>query len=201
MCFHSQQSKDAQTLEHRFSAEFVNPGIYQPGIFNGFNFPKTPVITHLEPSKIQMFNWGFLPGWTNDLTFRKNTLNAKIETLQEKPSFRNYVNNRCLILIDGFFEWQWLDPQGKQKQKYLITLPDDEPFTVAGIWNTWTSKQTGEIIETYALLTTEANEQMSEIHNSKKRMPMILSREEENIWLNLQPVHPKRQLELKTVKV
>jgi putative SOS response-associated peptidase YedK len=201
MCFHSQQSKDAQALEHRFNAEFKNPEHYQPGIYNGFSFPKTPVITHLESSKIQMFNWGLLPGWTNDISFRKNTLNAKIETITEKPSFKNYVNNRCLILMDGFFEWQWLDPQGKQKQKYLITLPGNEAFAVAGIWNIWTNKQTGEIIHNYALLTTEANEQMSVIHNSKKRMPMVLTPDEEKLWLDLKPVNPKRQIELKTIKL
>ena len=202
MCFHSKQSKDAQTLETRFKAKFEKSVTFVPSEhYNGFEFPKTPIITHLAPDKIQLFNWGFLPNWTGDVAFRKNTLNAKIETIHEKPSFRDAVQKRCLVLVDGFYEWQWLDEKGKKKQKYLITLPDDEPFAFAGLWNIWTDKQSGEIISNYTILTTEANAQMSEIHNSKKRMPMILAPQEEAIWLNNMPINVQRNVILKTVAV
>ena len=125
-----------------------------------------------------------IPHWAKDDSIRKNTLNARSETIHEKPSFRQVVNNRCLVLSDGFFEWQWLDEKGKKKQKYEITLPSNELFAFAGLWSEWVDKTTGELINSYAILTTEANETMSRIHNSKKRMPMILSRDNERGWIN-----------------
>lgn len=104
--------------------------------------------------------------------------------LHEKPSFRNVVNNRCLIVADGFYEWQWLDEKGKQKQKFQLTLPDNELLAFAGIWSEWLDKSTGELINTYSILTTEANELMSKIHNTKKRMPVIVSVDNEQNCLN-----------------
>lgn len=184
MCFHSKQSKSAQEVQNRFKAKFENEALFTPKIYNGFQFPKTPVITNKQPDKIQLFNWGLIPFWAKDDSIKKNTLNARIETIHEKPSFRNSVNNRCLILADGFFEWQWLDDKGKKKQKYELTLPDNELFAFAGLYNEWIDKSSGEIINTYTILTTEANELMSKIHNTKKRMPVIVSADYEQTWLN-----------------
>ena len=184
MCFHSKQTKSAQELEHRFDAKFEKAENYVPSIYNGFTFPQTPVITNKDKNKIQLFNWGLIPHWAKDDSIRKNTLNARSETIHEKPSFRQVVNNRCLVLSDGFFEWQWLDEKGKKKQNYEITLPSNELFAFAGLWSEWVDKTTGELINSYAILTTEANETMSRIHNSKKRMPMILSRDNERGWIN-----------------
>jgi putative SOS response-associated peptidase YedK len=202
MCFFFKQSTDALTLENRFKAKFENPSRFSSSAnYNGFLFPKTPVITNVERQKIQWYHWGLLPHWATDISFRKNTLNAKIETISSKPSFKNSIHNRCLVLADGFFEWKWLDRQGKEKQKYLITLPENEPFAFAGLWNTWINKQTGDIIETYTILTTEANEQMSIIHNSKKRMPMILTQNEEASWLENKPIAFQRNFELKAYPI
>jgi len=183
MCFHSQQSKTAQELKQRFGVTFKDENQFSPALYNGFQYPKTPVITNIESDTIQLFNWGLLPHWAKDTTIRKSTLNARIETLTEKPSFRDAINKRCLILVDGFFEWQWLDPKGKNKQKYQITLTNNEAFAFAGLWNEWTDKTTGELIKSYTIITTEANELMSQIHNSQKRMPFILSKENEFEWL------------------
>lgn len=186
MCFHSKQSKSAQELENRFKAEFEHSDAYSPAIYNGFGFPKTPVITNSEPKLIKMFHWGLLPKWakTEKDDIRSQTLNARMETITEKPAFRNSINNRCLILLDGFYEWQWLDEKGKNKQKYLIALPDEAPFAMAGLFNEWTDKSTGHTLQTYTIITQEANELMAEIHNTKKRMPLILTPEFEMEWLN-----------------
>jgi len=184
MCFHSKQSKSAQELKQRFKANFKDEHLYQPSIYNGFQYPKTPIITNKQPNEIQLFNWGLIPFWAKDDSIKKNTLNARIETINEKPSFRNSVNNRCLVLADGFYEWQWLDEKGKQKQKYELTLPDNELFAFAGLYSEWVDKSTGEIINSYTILTTEANELMSKIHNTKKRMPVILSADNEKNWLH-----------------
>lgn len=184
MCFHSKQTKSAQELKNRFNATFEKEDYFLPDEdVNGFTFPATPIITNTEPNKIQLFSWGLLPSWATDMTFRKNTLNAKIETIKEKPSFRQSVNNSCLIPVDGFYEWQWLDDKGKKKQKYLLALPNNELFCFAGIWNNWVDKSTGEIISTYTILTTEANELMAKIHNSKKRMPVLINKANEENWL------------------
>lgn len=184
MCFHSKLSKSAQELQNRFKAKIENEALFTPTIYNGFQFPTTPVITNKQPDKIQFYSWGLIPFWAKDDSIKKNTLNARIETIHEKPSFRNSVNNRCLILADGFYEWQWLDDKGKQKQKYELTLPDNELFAFAGLYSEWTDKSTGEIINTYTILTTEANELMCKIHNTKKRMPVIVSADNEQTWLN-----------------
>ena len=184
MCYHSKQTAEAQSLEKRFNAKFDNDEYTVQPRFNGFTFPKTPVITNENSNLIQLYSWGLMPSWSKDQKFRVNTLNARIETLEEKPSFKNYVKNRCLILADGFYEWKWLDEKGKTKQQYEITLHDNSPFAFAGIYSTWKDNRTGEMLNTYSIVTTEANELMTEIHNIKKRMPIILTPQTEKLWLS-----------------
>ena len=185
MCFYSRQTKKAVELINRYNARIVNELQFEmANEYNGFAFPKTPVITNQDNTLIDHLQWGLIPFWAKDNMIRQYTLNARIETLSEKPSFRDSVKNRCLVIADGFYEWQWLDEKGKNKQKYLITLPSEELFSFAGLWSNWVNKETGEIVKSYTIVTTKANELMSEIHNSKKRMPVILSRENENEWIS-----------------
>lgn len=201
MCFHSKQSQDAQKVEKRFNAKIQDKALFQiQNSINGFTFPKTPIITHNKPDIIQHFQWGLIPFWAKDDTIKKYTLNAKIETLASKPAFRNSVNNRCLIITDGFFEWKWLDPKGKQKQKYLIGLGNNELFAFGGIWSEWVDKETGEIVYSYSIVTTEANELMSKIHNSKKRMPIVLTAENEKEWLAGKTIHNMNDVDLKAIE-
>ena len=184
MCYHSLQRKEAKQLEHRYKAKIKEPALFMvQESYNGFTFPRTPVIANTDSGIIEHFQWGLIPSWANDNTIRAYTLNAKIETINEKPAFKASVNNRCLIIADGFFEWQWLDPKGRKKQKYLITMQKDELFSFGGIWSEWVNKITGEIIRSYSIVTTEANEMMAVIHNTKKRMPVILEPGEEKEWL------------------
>lgn len=184
MCFFMQISKDATELKHRFNASFEDEIHYKSSIYNAFQFPYTPIITAKESSKIQLFQWGLIPPWAKNDEIQKNTLNARLETIHEKPSFKYVLENRCLIPADAFFEWQWLDPKGKEKQKYQINLPDESLFSFAGLYNQWVDPNSGEIKNTYTILTTEANELMSIIHNSKKRMPVILNPNDEIKWLS-----------------
>lgn len=88
------------------------------------------------------------------------------------------------MLADGFYEWQWLDEKGKQKQKYELVLPGEEAFAFAGLYSDWANPATGETLHTFTILTTAANELLSKIHNSKKRMPVVLSAEGEAAWLD-----------------
>ncbi|MDA3880276.1 MAG: SOS response-associated peptidase [Prolixibacteraceae bacterium] len=189
MCFHSKQSKDATKVEKRFNAVVNDMLNYSPtDHYNGFEYPQTPVITDENPGLIEHFRWGLIPHWAKDEKIRQYTLNAKIETLHKKPSFRNSVSKRCLVIADGFYEWRWLDSKGRRKQKYLVTLPGDELYAYAGIWSEWVSTVTGEIVRTYSIVTTEATGIMREIHNSKKRMPVILTPKNEQFWLQNAPL-------------
>jgi putative SOS response-associated peptidase YedK len=184
MCFHSKQTATSVQLKKRFNAKFEQELSYQPNAnINGFTHPFTPVITNQSPEEIQLFQWGLLPTWAKDTTIQNNTLNAKIETISEKPSFRESITKHCIIPLTGFYEWKWLNAGGTKKEKYLITTADNEIFSLAGLWNEWTNPSNGQKINTYTILTMEADELMAEIHNSKKRMPVILTKEGEYEWL------------------
>ncbi len=187
MCFYFRASKKVlemlnekyKNLEDELRNEFASADHN----YNGFQHPSTPVITGAEPERVQLMNWGLIPHWAKDRSIQNNTLNAKIETLAEKPSFRNVLSNRCLVFADGFYEWQWLDPAGKQKQKYLITLQDEQPFAFAGLWSRWNDPASGLSLNTYTLITRPADELMSRIHNSTLRMPWILQPQDEQAYL------------------
>ena len=184
MCFFFKQSKDAREVEHRYNAKIENEALFcAQNYINGFTFPQTAVIAGSNPELIRSYDWGLIPSWAKDNLIRKYTLNARIETIAEKPSFRDSVNNRCLVIADGFYEWKWLDAKGKNKQKYLITLRDSGLFGLGGIWSEWKNNDTGKIINSYSIVTTDANDLMSKIHNSKKRMPVILTKQNEHDWL------------------
>ena len=151
------------------------------GVYNGFSHPSINVVTQESPKEIKHFMWGLIPSWAKDDDIKKYTLNARHETLKTKPSFKNA--KRCLIFADGFYEWKWLDKQGKKKQKYLIELPNSELFCFAGLYDQWVDKQTGEIINSCSIVTTKAKGVMREIHNSKMRMPMIIENNQMEYWL------------------
>ncbi|GGG18291.1 hypothetical protein GCM10011323_23090 [Pontibacter amylolyticus] len=108
----------------------------------------------------------------------KRSINARAETLTEKPSFRNLlISKRCLVPADGFYEWQ-VTPQGKVP--YRILLKNEELFSFAGLWDEWLDKSTDEVLHTYTIITTNANDIVKPIHG---RMPVILSPEAEELWL------------------
>lgn len=184
MCYRTKLNSQLSAIERSLDARFIEPDAYKPQQeINAFTFPRNPVIVDENRGEIQMYNWGLIPFWANDDKIRKMTLNAKIETIVEKPAFRNSVKNRCLIIADGYYEWQWKDAKGKEKQKYLITPTDQEIFAFAGIYSSWTNPETNQILNSYSILTTEANELMSEIHNNKKRMPVVLKKQNQQSWL------------------
>ena len=85
-------------------------------IYNGFTYPKCPVVSSENTKLIKHYQWGLIPFWAKDDSIKAYTLNAKIETIKEKPSFKGCIKNRCLVIVDGFYEWQWLDPKGKKNK-------------------------------------------------------------------------------------
>ncbi len=184
MCYNTKLIRKAAEIEIRFDAVFDDLNLYRSSDqINAFEFPKTPVITNLKQEIIEHFHWGLIPKWAKDENIRKYTVNARIETIGQKPSFKDNVNNRCLIIADGFYEWQWLDVKGRKKQKFEIGLPNNDLFVFAGLWSEWIDNLSGELKKTYTIITTEAKGIMEKIHNTKKRMPIILSKNNEKDWL------------------
>ncbi|GAB3219265.1 SOS response-associated peptidase [Algoriphagus aestuariicola] len=187
MCFYF--FSDDKWLADLSTDELYGPWVKQLDAFEGehynigFAHPRLDVLTNDFEKPIAKMEWGLLPHWSKDKSFQKNTLNARLETLEEKPSFRSYTGNRCLIPAESFVEWQWLDPKGKTKQKYRIREKGEPWFTFAGIYSNWTDPDTGEIIPTFSIVTREAEGIMREIHNTKLRMPMLVSRTERDLWL------------------
>lgn len=185
MCYHTKLNAKLSEIERAFDARFIEPEAFTPmEEINAFSFMKTPVVTDENQGEIEMFNWGLIPFWAKDDKIKKMTLNARIESLTEKPAFRNSVENRCLVIANGYYEWQWKDAKGKEKQKFFITPQDQELFAFAGIYSSWTNPETNELVNSYSIVTTEANELMSEIHNNKKRMPVVLKKEDRQTWLS-----------------
>jgi putative SOS response-associated peptidase YedK len=132
-----------------------------------------------EHPELVMLRWGLVPFWAKDPSIGNRMINARAETVAEKPSFRSaYRKKRCLILADGFYEWRKEDGQ---KTPYLISLADGSPFAFAGLWENWTSKESDESLQSTAIITTEANDFMSRIHH---RMPVVLQPESAKRWLD-----------------
>jgi putative SOS response-associated peptidase YedK len=138
-----------------------------------------PVITSKQPEAIQYYNWGLLPFWAKDEKSIKRSINARAETITEKPSFHNLLKSkRCLIPADGFFEWQ-VTPKGKVPHR--IMLENEHIFSFAGLYDDWLDQLTGELLHTFTIITTDANDTVKPIHT---RMPVILSPEAEELWLD-----------------
>lgn len=150
----------------------------QMNLVNGFTFPEMPVITNIG---MELKKWGLIPFWSKDDKIRQYTLNARAETIFEKPSFKNRImSQRCLVPANGYFEWK---QERTRKQPYFIHMKNQESFSFAGLWDVWTNKATGEIISTYSIITTEANPFLATIHNTKKRMPVMLASDMEFSWI------------------
>lgn len=184
MCYrYSVPGPDAvkKTFQVKLKSSFER--MYHTGAFDN---PKLPVITNENPEQIDLFHWGLIPFWVKDQNtanqIRERTVNARCETIFEKPSFRHLAGKKhCLVIADGFFEWRWYN--GKN-YPYYINLKNHEPFAMAGLWDCWENKITGEQIYTYTIITTDANPLMAMIHNKKKRMPVILNKDEYQQWIN-----------------
>ena len=186
MCYTIKIDLTREQIEKRFRATLQQPELFKPGEkVNAFTLPSVPVICNGSPDQILLYTWGLIPFWVKDAetadALRRRTFNAKSETLTERPSFRSsFKKKHCLVITNGFYEWQTL---GKEKIPYFICLKDQQAFSLAGLYDDWINPATGEIINTFTVITTRANPRMEEIHNLKKRMPVILSPHDEKKWL------------------
>jgi len=128
--------------------------------------------------EIVMLRWGLVPFWAKDPAIGNRMINARAETVAEKPSYRAaYRHRRCIVLADGFYEWQ---RQGDRKVPHFISLASGEPFALAGLWELWKDKETGDSLQTTTLITMNANEFMMPLH---QRMPVVLEPATADEWL------------------
>jgi putative SOS response-associated peptidase YedK len=134
------------------------------------------VVEEDDKRKLEMFHWGLIPSWAKEPQIGNRMINARAETVHEKPSFRSaFKARRCLILADGFYEWQKAD---NGKQPFYIHMKDGSPFAFAGLWETW---KNGEELRSCAIITTDANDLMNAIHH---RMPVVLHPDNYGVWLD-----------------
>lgn len=180
MCGRFEANISKEKLIKKFGIDNWQLDKYMPR----FNVPPStniPIIRKAGDNRIanEAF-WGLIPSWSKDKKIAYHTFNARSETLAEKPSFRNaYKHSRCLIPASGYYEWQ---QQNKtNKQPFWIGRADKEPFAMAGLFEDWTDTNTGELIESFTIITRPAFQEISHIHN---RMPVILPEDYYEDWLD-----------------
>ncbi|MGD0756552.1 MAG: SOS response-associated peptidase [Bacteroidales bacterium] len=188
MCFTVNVNLIREELENRYGATLIDPDKYRPSYYyHAFSLPSIPAICSGNPSKIKLLKWGLIPAWTKNIDeaniIRYKTFNARSESIATKPSYSSsFRSKRCIIPVKGFFEWQHV---GNEKIPWYIYHAENEVLSIAGIYDDWIENNTGEIFSTFSIVTTEANDVMARIHNSGKRMPVILSKSSEIRWIDL----------------
>lgn len=187
MCFTIEIHLSRKAIEDRFQVDASSLFDFDFNYFyRAFDNPFIPVIAQEDPGRVQLMQWGLIPSWSRDREeaerIRKGTYNARSETLHEKPSFREALNRgRCLIISRGFFEWQLVN---RNRIPWYIFLKSREPFVFAGLFDSWRDPLNGEVLRSCTIITTGANPMMERIHNTKKRMPVILRKELEKEWIS-----------------
>ena len=162
---------------------------------SGFSYSNWPIIKgSAQNFTIENAHWELIAPWVKTSQEvqagreKFNTLNATAERLLESKLFKPAaLNNRCLVLSSGFYEWRHYKPAGAKKEiayPYFISLKEQPLFYIAGIYQPWTDKETGETMDTFSIVTTEANALMEQIHNKKKRMPTILNEAQAAEWIS-----------------
>ncbi|MBK9150972.1 MAG: SOS response-associated peptidase [Saprospiraceae bacterium] len=181
MCGRSSLTKTEKEIEQRFHATFYSEELERYNPLPNYNVAPTqyhPVITDEDPEHLHLYKWGLIPFWSKDAKSGYKMINAKLETLEEKPTFRNLVKTRrCLVPMDGFYEW--MHKEG-HKIPYRICTKDREIFAAAGLWEIW-KDTSGNEIRTFTIITCPANDAIQPLHD---RMPAILSRDHEKLWIS-----------------
>jgi len=179
MCGRFCQKASLETLAQHFNIK--NKNFYS--ITTSYNIAPshmvTTIISETNVREIKPMRWGLIPSWAKTMSVGSKCINARCETITEKPTFKQaFKKRRCLIPANGFYEWK---KNGKNKSPYYFTSFDEQPFAFAGIWDVYTSKRHG-IITSFAIITTQPNKIVEPIH---KRMPVIIMPDDYESWLNI----------------
>jgi putative SOS response-associated peptidase YedK len=177
MCGRFAQRTPAKTLTTEFQVNDM------PVIEPRYNIAPTQDILSIRQTddsrEAAMLKWGLVPSWAKDISIGAKLINARSETVTEKPSFREaFKKRRCIIPADGFYEWQ---RSGGKKKPYFFRMQNEHPFGFAGLWEKWKATD-GQVLETCTILTTEANEVLQPVHD---RMPVILHPDDYELWLDV----------------
>ena len=176
MCGRFSLIADLRELGERFG--FDPGGLTHPPRYNAA--PTQPVLAVMngEERRAEHLRWGLIPSWAKDARVGSRLINARAETIAELPSFRTaFTRRRCLVLADGFYEWRRV---GSSRIPMRIVMKSGEPFAFASLWDTWRDPE-GEVVRSCTIITTEPNKLLRPIHD---RMPAILSRDAEPLWLD-----------------
>ena len=185
MCFHTSLTATPKQLAARYKRRDDLIRDFRPAYhIAAFSYPVYPVVT--EDEELQPYKWGLIPYWVRTpqdaREIRNKTLNARSESVFDKPSYRGAIRTRrCLVPCTGFFDRR--HDKGR-KIPYCISVPAESIFSLAGLYDEWDNPDTGETLRTFSIITGPANELMSYIHNTNRRMPMVLKPEAENRWLD-----------------
>ena len=179
MCGRITLTTDRDDLQSRFGYTDDSRVLFKPR-YNIAPSQDSPVVTVKDDNRVLiMMRWGLVPFWAKEASIGYKMINAKAETVHEKPSFRkSFKEKRCLVLADGFYEWTKTDK--KNKVPFRFVLKTKEPFAFAGLWDAWKTPE-GELLLSFTIITTTANELMEPIHD---RMPVILHEKDEALWLD-----------------
>jgi putative SOS response-associated peptidase YedK len=201
MCGRYRLTTTPLELARRFSSFIDDALLQQAPRFNVAPTDVMPVLRLVDDARwLLPHRWGLVPHWAKDLAIGSSLINARAETVFEKPAFKESLKKRrCLVVVDGVYEWQTLS--AKQKRPHLITFSDAQPVTLAGLWSTWH----GGVgpVHTFTILTTAANEQLRMLHD---RMPIVVDEDERDAWLDptrevIDLQHFARQRELPGLRV
>lgn len=174
MCGRYSFALEDALIKERFGVT-VHTAIYKAR-YNCAPTQTLPVITNVQPGELSFFRWGLVPFWAKKVPVGYSMINARAETLEEKPSYREaFLKRRCLVPADAFYEWK----KNGVKVPYRISVEGEAAFAMAGLWEHWNRPQ-GGILYSFTIITTPPNAVVAPIHD---RMPAILAREDEHRWL------------------
>jgi putative SOS response-associated peptidase YedK len=180
MCGRFTNDAKSKQVEKEFKIGKINPKLFTPR-YNIAPTQNIPVVLESSGERIvEALRWGLIPSWAKDESIGNKLINARAETLAEKPSFRNaFRSHRCIIPASGFYEWQKASKGAKQP--FYFYLKEKDVFGFAGLFEEWLNRETGEQVETFTIITTEANKILKEVH---ERMPVILKPKDYDQWLD-----------------
>ncbi len=188
MCGRFTLVKKEEEITQRFRINTLSEKLYPR--YNAAPGQSLPIVTNLAPKALQFFKWGLIPGWAKDEASASKAVNARVETVIEKPSFQHaFQHQRCLVIADGYFEWK---THGKDKIPYRITLEEQKLFAMAGLWEKWVNPK-GKDVFTFTIVTVPAHPKIAHLHD---RMPAILSPLDEQFWLSEEELNDQERLDL-----
>ncbi len=181
MCGRYTLSSPIEVVADLFSVDAGHAPAALPPRYNLAPTQSAPVVRIARaggPRTLELLRWGLIPSWAKEAEIGNRLINARAESLAEKPAYKSsFKKKRCLVAVDGFYEWK---AEGKVKQPYLIHRQDGRPFAFAGLWSSWKNPE-GETVDTFTIVTTSPNGLLAPIHN---RMPVILEPKDFDLWLD-----------------